>query len=61
MSKQTLLGIAEIVTGIFLVSPIDEGIVSASTFGAGATIAAPQLLTTGLAGSLLIFDGLKRL
>lgn len=61
MKKNLFLGAAEIVAGVLLMSPADEAVVTAGTWGAGATIAPVQLIGTGIAGLYLLQDGLKRL
>ena len=64
MSKgwtNTIIGVAEMAAGLFLVSPADEAIVAGGTAGVGLAAAPLQLIGTAALGAFMFYDGIKRL
>lgn len=58
--KNKAIGIAEILGGLFLISPADEALFTIGTGGLGLAAAPAQLKLTAAAGYALVLDGLRR-
>ena len=59
--KNKLIGVAEVLGGLFLIRPADEALFSVGTGGLGLAVAPLQLKFTAAAGYLLALDGIRRI